>query len=88
MNVTKEMITAGHKAVMESGEVILSAGMLRRIYVAMSSAKPQRPDANNVREALKSPGCERLREWVQIGPAQRASFEEAVYLINVLYIRS
>jgi hypothetical protein len=37
MTITKEMLIAGHKAVMEFGEVILSANMLRRIYEAMSA---------------------------------------------------
>lgn len=31
--------------------------------------------------ALNAPGCERLKEWVAIGPVQRAAFEEAAELI-------
>lgn len=41
MNITKEMITAGHKAVMERGEVILSADLLRRIYLSMATVANQ-----------------------------------------------
>ena len=29
-----------------------------------------------LRDALAAPGCERLREWSQIGPVQRAALEE------------
>lgn len=32
-------------------------------------------------EILAMPGCERLREWCAIGPAQRAAFEEAATLL-------
>ena len=42
MNITKEMITAGHKAVMERGEVILSADLLRRIYLSMATVANQK----------------------------------------------
>lgn len=31
--------------------------------------------ADDLDVALQAPGCERLREWVEIGPAQRAALE-------------
>jgi hypothetical protein len=36
--VTREMITAAHGVTLESGDVVLSARLLERIYTAMSAA--------------------------------------------------
>lgn len=38
--VTREMITAAHGVTLESGDVVLSARLLERIYLAMSQAAP------------------------------------------------
>ena len=35
----------------------------------------------NLEVILSMPGCERLREWCAIGPAQRAAFEDAATLL-------
>lgn len=38
--VTREMITAAHGVTLENGAVVLSAGLLERIYLAMEQAAP------------------------------------------------
>lgn len=38
--VTREMITAAHGVTLESGDVVLSARLLERIYLAMEQAAP------------------------------------------------
>ena len=38
--VTKEMIIAAHSVVMEKGDLILSAALIERIYLAMDALKP------------------------------------------------
>ena len=37
-------------------------------------------DSNLVREMLEEPGLERLRDWYEIGPVQRAAVEQLVQL--------
>ncbi len=37
--VTREMITAAHGVTLESGDVVLSARLLERIYLAMDAAR-------------------------------------------------
>ena len=38
--VTREMLTAAHGVTLESGDVVLSARLLERIYLAMEQAAP------------------------------------------------
>lgn len=38
--VTREMLTAAHGVTLESGDVVLSARLLERIYLAMEKAAP------------------------------------------------
>ena len=38
--VTREMLTAAHGVTLESGDVVLSARLLERIYLAMDQAAP------------------------------------------------
>ena len=38
--VTREMITAAHGVTLESGDVVISARLLERIYLAMEQAAP------------------------------------------------
>jgi len=38
--VTREMITAAHGVTLESGDIVLSARLLERIYLAMEQAAP------------------------------------------------
>ena len=38
--VTREMLTAAHGVTLESGDVVLSARLLERIYLAMKQAAP------------------------------------------------
>ena len=37
--VTREMLTAAHGVTLESGDVVLSARLLERIYLAMDAAR-------------------------------------------------
>jgi hypothetical protein len=64
--VTKEMIGAAHDVMLEKGDLILSARLLERIYVAMNEAAPAGepvawlydfPNPNNPREDM-------VRDWV------------------------
>lgn len=41
MTVTREMISAAHREVMQSEDLILSAELLTRIYEAMAARKPR-----------------------------------------------
>ena len=41
-----------------------------------------RPIEDIAREALNSPGCERLREWAAIGPVQRAAVESLCAIVR------
>jgi len=41
--VTKEMILVAHDVVMEKGDLILSAALLERIYLAMDKIAPKSP---------------------------------------------
>lgn len=38
--VTREMISAAHGVTLESGDIVLSARLLERIYLAMEQASP------------------------------------------------
>lgn len=40
MKVTKEMIGAAHDVMLAKGDIILSAALLERVYIAMSQAAP------------------------------------------------
>lgn len=42
--VTREMITAAHGVTLGSGDVVLSARLLERIYLAMAQAAPKTPN--------------------------------------------
>lgn len=39
-SVTREMITAAHGVTLEGGDIVLSARLLERIYLAMAQAAP------------------------------------------------
>ena len=45
--------------------------------LARQAGATQEPH-QDLRAALQAPGCERLREWVEIGPVQRAALETFV----------
>lgn len=40
MKVTREMISAAHGVTLETGDIVLSARLLERIYLAMEQAAP------------------------------------------------
>lgn len=40
MKVTREMIAAAHGVTLETGDIVLSARLLERIYLAMKQAAP------------------------------------------------
>ena len=40
MKVTREMINAAHGVTLETGDIVLSARLLERIYMAMEQAAP------------------------------------------------
>ena len=55
------------------------AGWQARAALAANEKQPNR--ATDIATALALPGCERLREWAEIGPVQRAAVEEFVYAL-------
>lgn len=50
-----------------------------RAALAANEKVPSR--ATDIATALALPGCERLREWAEIGPVQRAAVEEFAYAL-------
>ena len=59
--VTREMITAAHGVTLESGDVVLSARLLERIYLAMEKASPPRQTPFDT-----CPTCEALSRTVMM----------------------
>jgi hypothetical protein len=45
------------------------------LYTHPPAVQPVAPTGAQIRAALAHPGCDRLREWAAIGPAQRAAVE-------------
>lgn len=50
-----------------------------RAALAANEKQPNR--ATDIATALALPGCERLKEWAEIGPVQRAAVEEFAYAL-------
>ncbi len=65
--VTREMITAAHGVTLEGGDIVLSARLLERIYLAMDQAAPptQTPFGT-------CPTCEALARTVMMDQAGKA----------------
>ena len=61
--VTREMLTAAHGVTLESGDVVLSARLLERIYTAMAAAakthnaQVERPGAASGARSARTTGC-------------------------------
>lgn len=75
------MISAAHGVTMEHGDIVLSHRLLEKIYLAMDALANRGKTLGSPVEVLHAPGCERLREWCAVGPAQLAAFEEAAALL-------
>ena len=54
-------------------------GWQARAALAANEKVPSR--ATDIATALSLPGCERLKEWAEIGPVQRAAVEEFAYAL-------
>lgn len=54
-------------------------GWQARAALAANEKVPNR--ATDIATALALPGCERLKEWAEIGPVQRAAVEEFAYAL-------
>lgn len=56
MNVTRKMIAAAHDVTMKSGDVILSANLIARIYLAMRSLEQSADSGEKTTKPLISIG--------------------------------
>lgn len=68
-------------ATLDSAEALRLAGVLAQLAGRQAAVAP--PTADRISTALAAPGCERLRDFYDTGPAQRASVETFAAALGV-----